>query len=67
MANAKKKRDRKFPQTEFEISITDAVSQLLRPRDVLPTDKWSFFVDGETLKITRIRAVEEIPLDPEDL
>lgn len=66
MANAKKKRDRKYPQTEFEISITDAVTQLLRARDVLPTDKWSFFVDGEVLRITRIRDAEEIPLEPDD-
>lgn len=63
MANAKKKRDRKFPQTEFEMTVAEAVGQLLKPSDVEATDQWHFQVDGEVLTITRIRAAEELPVN----
>jgi hypothetical protein len=65
MANAKKKRDRKFPQTEFEIDMPDAVAALMHPQDVEPADQWHFHADGEVLRITRIRATEELPVDPD--
>jgi hypothetical protein len=65
MANAKKVRDVKFPQTDFEIPVTDAVGQLINANQVLATDSWRFQVSGDTLIITRIRATEVAgPPDP---
>jgi hypothetical protein len=64
MAMARKTRDRKFPQAEFEIPIADAVGLLLRARDVAVGDIWHFQVDGDVLKITRSRAPTEEPVDP---
>lgn len=62
---ARKTRDRKFPQADFEISIADAVGLLLRARDVAPDDQWVFQVDGEVLRITRVRAAEDVPEEPD--
>ena len=70
MATARKKRDRKFPQAEFEILLTDAVALLIRANQIAAGDRWQFRtedrIEGETLVITRTRAVEELPIDPED-
>jgi hypothetical protein len=63
MAMAQKKRQRKFPQADFEISIATAVSQLLRPQDIDPGDTFQFQVQGDVLIITRIRATIEETLD----
>lgn len=65
MANAKKVRDRKFPQTDFEMTIDEAVAQLIKASQIAVGDRWSFQVSGDLLIITRIRATEETPiLDP---
>jgi hypothetical protein len=64
MAQARKTRERKFPQAEFEVVLADAVAVLLPVDQVEPNDQWHFHVDGVTLKITRIRAPEETPVDP---
>lgn len=61
MAMARKTRDRKFPQADFEMALADAVGLLLRARDIAAGDQWHFQVDGETLRITRTRiAIEEV-------
>lgn len=64
MAQARKTRDRKFPQTDFEIPLADAVSALIPANQIDPDDKWGFHVSGDVLQITRIRATEELPVDP---
>lgn len=63
MANARKTRDRKFPQTDFEIPLADAVAALIRANQIAAGDRWLFQVDGDVLRITRIRAAEELPVD----
>jgi hypothetical protein len=63
LANAKKKRDRLFPQTDFELSLADAVAALIRPNQIEPGDRWHFQVEGDVLKITRIRQAQELPVD----
>lgn len=61
MAKANKVRDRKFPQADFEMPLADALDQLLNANQVQPGDRWSFFVDGDVLRITRVRAAEDVP------
>ncbi len=63
MANAQKKRQRKFPQAEFEIPLATAVAQLMRAQDVEPGDSWHFHVNGDVLVITRSRAAIEEAVD----
>lgn len=62
MANARKKRERRFPQAEFEIPIADALSALLRNADIEAGATWFFQVEGDVLKITRVSAAEEVPV-----
>lgn len=62
MANARKKRERKFPQAEFEIPIADALAALLRTRDIEAGATWFFQVEGDVLKITRVSSAEEVPV-----
>jgi hypothetical protein len=63
MASAQKKRQRKFPQADFEIPLATAVNQLLRQQDVEPGDTFQFQVNGDVLIITRIRAAIEEAID----
>jgi hypothetical protein len=63
MASAQKKRQRKFPQADFEIPLATAVNQLLRQQDVEPGDTFHFQVNGDVLVITRIRAPIEEAID----
>jgi hypothetical protein len=63
MASAQKKRQRKFPQADFEMPVAAAVNQLLRQQDIEPGDIWHFQVNGDVLVITRIRATIEEVLD----
>jgi hypothetical protein len=65
MANARKVRDRRMPQTDFEMPLAEAVGLLMRTRDIEPGDTWLFQVDGDTLRIFRSRVPEEIPVEPE--
>jgi hypothetical protein len=65
MATARKTKDRKFPQTEFEMPLAEAVALLIAANQIEPDDRWSFHVSGGVLQITRIRATEQIPIDPE--
>ena len=58
---AQKKKDRKFPQAEFEIPLTDALDALLDNNDVEEDDAWHFQVNGDVLVITRIRAPIDEP------
>lgn len=64
MATARKTKDRKFPQAQFEIPLADAVSLLINQNQIQPGDVWSFHVSGDVLQITRTRATEELPVDP---
>lgn len=64
MATARKTKDRKFPQAQFEIPLAEAVALLIRPNQIDAGDEWSFHVSGDVLQITRIRAAEELPVDP---
>lgn len=62
-AKANKDKARKFPQDEFSLPLTDALDQLLKNTDfatVLPTDQWTFHVNGQTLLITRTRVPEDV-------
>lgn len=62
-AKANKDKARKFPQDEFSLPLTDALDQLLKNNDfatVLPTDQWTFQVNGATLFITRTRVPEDV-------
>jgi hypothetical protein len=63
MASAQKKRQRTFPQAEFEIPLATAVNQLMKPGDIAPGDTWHFQVNGDVLVITRIRAATEEAID----
>jgi hypothetical protein len=59
VATARKVRQRKFPQADFEIALPAALALLLDPQDVAPGDLWAFSVDGSTLRIARLRPAEE--------
>jgi hypothetical protein len=61
---AVKKRQASFPQAVFEILLEDAIADLIQPLDREVGDLWNFHVDGEILRITRIRAPIEEPVDP---
>jgi len=63
MAMAQKKRQRQFPQADFEMPVATAVAQLLRQQDIAPGDTWHFQVNGDVLVITRIRATIEETID----
>lgn len=58
---AQKKKDRKFPQAEFDMPLADAIAELISPSEIDEGDQWHFHVEGETLLITRIRAPEDVP------
>lgn len=58
---AQKKRDRKFPQAEFDIPLADAIDALIPADEIETGDQWHFHVEGSTLLITRIRAPEDTP------
>lgn len=68
MANAKRRRTQGTTDDDFDILLSDALSQLLPARHIGPTDSWYFRVDGSgaeaRLIITRSRATVTIP-DPE--
>jgi hypothetical protein len=58
---AVRRRNRSFPQAEFEIPLADAVVALVAPDEVETGDSWHFQVSGESLLITRTRAPVDIP------
>lgn len=68
MANAKRRRNQATTDDEFDMLLSDALSQLLPARHIGPTDSWYFRIDGAgaeaRLIITRSRAVVNIP-DPD--
>lgn len=61
---ATKRRDRRFPQADFELALTDALAALLDQSEITPGAQWHFQVSGETLTITRIGAPEDTPQTP---
>ncbi len=64
MANAKRKRNQRTDDDEFNMPLADALAQLLPARHIAPGDAWYFRVEGAELIITRSRAAVTIP-DPE--
>lgn len=68
MANAKRRRNQATTDDEFDMLLSDALSQILPARHIGPTDSWYFRIDGAgaeaRLIITRSRAVVSIP-DPD--
>jgi hypothetical protein len=61
---AVKKRQVSFPQAVFEITLADAIADLILPPEVEPTDTWHFQVRDDVLEITRIRAPIEELVEP---
>lgn len=59
---AAKVRDRNIPIAEFELNLSDALSLLLPPGQILPGDNWSIYTTGDTVTITRTRASTQNPL-----
>lgn len=64
MANAKRKRSQRTDDDDFNISIADALSQLLPTRHITAGANWYFRQEGDQLIITRSVPVFTIP-DPE--
>lgn len=64
MANAKRRRNQRTDDDEFNISLDTALSQLLPNRHIIPGARWFFHIDGEQLIITRSVPTVTIP-DPE--
>lgn len=64
MANAKRRRSQRTDDEDFNISIADALSQLLPARHITPGASWYFRVEGDQLIITRSVPTVTIP-DPE--
>lgn len=64
MANAKRRRNRQTVDDEFNIALSEAVSQLLPARHIQEGDVWGFYVDGDQLVIVRTRSTASTP-DPE--
>jgi hypothetical protein len=64
MASARRVRGQKFPQTQYDIDLAEALEKLLRNNDfaaVLPSDQWYFQVVGDKLVITKIAVAETVP------
>lgn len=68
MANAKRRRTQGTTDDDFDILLSDALSQLLPARHIQAGDNWYFRIEGSgaeaRLVITRSRAAVTIP-DPE--
>lgn len=68
MGNAKRRRTQGTTDDDFDMLLSDALSQLLPARHIAPGDNWYFRTEGSgaeaRLVITRARAVVTIP-DPE--
>lgn len=64
MANAKRKRSQRTDDDDFNIAISDALSQLLPTRHITAGASWYFRQEGNELIITRSVPVVTIP-DPE--
>lgn len=57
---AVKRGAKRFPQTEFTISLQDAITDLILPPDRGPEGaRWHFQVDGDTLRLTRQDPAED--------
>jgi hypothetical protein len=68
MANAKRRRNQATTDDDFDMLLSDGLSQLLPARHIGPNDSWHFRVEGvgtdARLIITRARAAVTIP-DPD--
>lgn len=64
MANAKRKRNQRTDDDEFNMPLADALAQLLPTRHITEGARWYFSVNGDELLITRSVPTVSIP-DPE--
>lgn len=64
MANAKRRRNQRTDDDDFNIALSDALGQLLPARHITPGATWYFRVEGEQLIITRSVPTVTIP-DPD--
>lgn len=64
MANAKRRRNQRTDDDEFNIALSDALAQLLPARHITAGATWFFTVDGDQLIIHRSVPTVTIP-DPE--
>lgn len=64
MANAKRRRNQRTDDDEFNMPLADALAQLLPARHITPGARWYFAVNGDELLITRSVPTVTIP-DPE--
>ncbi len=64
MANAKRRRNQRTDDDEFNISLSDALAQLLPARHITEGARWFFHIDGTELIITRSVPTVTTP-DPE--
>lgn len=64
MASARRVKGQKFPQTQYDIDLTEALDKLLRAVDfaqVQPSDQWYFQVVGDKLVLTKVATAETVP------
>ena len=64
MANAKRRRNQRTDDDDFNIALADALGQLLPARHITTGATWFFHVEGDQLIITRSVPTVTIP-DPE--
>ena len=64
MANAKRRRNQRTDDDEFNIALSDALAQLLPARHITPGATWFFTTDGDQLIIHRSVPTVTIP-DPD--
>ncbi len=63
MAKATQTKGRAVPQADFELPLTDALDQLLKPRHIVAGASWFFSVRDGLLCITREDPVSSTPID----
>lgn len=64
MANAKRRRNQRTDDDEFNIALADALGQLLPARHITPGATWFFATEGDQLIIHRSVPTVTIP-DPD--
>lgn len=64
MANAKRRRNQRTDDDEFDMLLSDALAQLLPARHITAGASWHFRVQGDQLIITRSVPSVTIP-DPD--
>lgn len=64
MANAKRRRNQRTDDDEFDMPLADALALLLKPQHITAGASWYFRIESEQLIITRSVPTVTIP-DPE--